>query len=262
MKDSRDARLWRCAMCGRRNKPDYPLQSLRRNRLARAALLLLVLLSTAWAGEKPGPPTPPAPASKVRSQDALTTSTESTRSTMSTRPAKWAKPIIHPDLKNGFQVSKNLYRSAQPTSKGFKAWNKMGVKTVINLRAFHSDKDELKGIALKLKEIPMTTWHPENEDVVRFLKIVMEESRGPFLVHCQHGSDRTGLMCAIYRVAVCGWTKDEALKEMTEGGFGFHPVWENLKTYLDKLDVEALKKQAGIVDPPKAANPAKPAGPR
>jgi hypothetical protein len=43
-------------------------------------------------------------------------------------------------------------------------------------------------------------------------------------------------------VALCGWTKDEALKEMTEGGFGFHPVWENLKTYLDKLDVDALKK--------------------
>jgi len=69
-------------------------------------------------------------------------------------------------------------------------------------------------------------------------------------------------MCAIYRVAVCGWTKDEALKEMTEGGFGFHPVWKNLKTYLDKLDVDALKKQAGIMDPPKPANPAKPAGPR
>ena len=202
-----------------------------------------------------------ASALKERSQDAPTSLTAGS-SAAPTRPAKWAKPIVHPDLKNSFQVSKNLYRSAQPTSKGFKAWKKIGVKTVINLRAFHSDMDELKGIALKLTEIPMTTWHPENEDVVRFLKIVSDESRGPFLVHCQHGSDRTGLMCAIYRVAVCGWTKDEALKEMTEGGFGFHPVWENLKTYLDKLDVDALKKQAGIMDPPKPANPAKPAGPR
>jgi len=224
--------------------------------LATLVVVACVLSVGAWAGDTPTTQTRLAESTKGRSSDAPTTST---------RPAKWAKQIVHPDLKNSFQVSKNLYRSAQPTSKGFKAWNKMGVKTVINLRAFHSDKNELKGIDLKLEEIPMTTWHPEEKDAVRFLRIVTDESCGPFLVHCQHGSDRTGLMCAIYRVALCGWTKDEALKEMTEGGFGFHPVWENLKTYLDKLDVDALKKQAGIVDPPRPANPAnpaKPAGPR
>jgi len=43
---------------------------------------------------------------------------------------------------------------------------------------------------------------------------------------------------------VQGWTKDEAIAEMTQGGFGFHEVWQNLVEYLRDLDVEKLKRQA------------------
>jgi hypothetical protein len=52
------------------------------------------------------------------------------------------------------------------------------------------------------------------------------------------------LMIAIYRVAVDGWTKDEAIEEMTKGDFGFHPMWKNLIAYLEKLDIAALKRRA------------------
>ena len=52
------------------------------------------------------------------------------------------------------------------------------------------------------------------------------------------------MMCAIYRIVIQGWTKDEAIAEMTQGGFGFHSVWENLVDYLQQLDVEKLKRQA------------------
>jgi len=51
-------------------------------------------------------------------------------------------------------------------------------------------------------------------------------------------------MIAAYRVIVEGWSKDEALREMTEGGFGFHPVWQNLIRYIRKLDVNAIKAEA------------------
>ncbi len=33
---------------------------------------------------------------------------------------------------------------------------------------------------------------------------------------------------------------------MTDGGFGYHVVWKNLIKYLNKLDIEALKKKAGL----------------
>ena len=53
-------------------------------------------------------------------------------------------------------------------------------------------------------------------------------------------------MCAIYRIAVQGWSKGEALREMQEGGFGFHGVWQNLIEYLNGLDIERIKHKAGI----------------
>ena len=122
----------------------------------------------------------------------------------------------------------------------------VGIETVINLRSFHSDRDKIGNIALACESISMKAWHAEEEDAVKFLKIVTNPKRGPFLVHCQHGADRTGTMCVLYRVAVQGWSKEEALKEMVEGGFGFHGIWKNLIQWIDGLDVERIKRRAGI----------------
>ena len=167
-------------------------------------------------------------------------------STNTTPHRPWAVKLEQPGLKNFHQVTTNLYRCAQPGDAGMRQLEKLGVKTVINLRGLHSDTDELKGTALRNERIYFNTWHPEDEDVVRFLKIITATNGAPFVVHCQHGSDRTGTMIAIYRIAVEGWTKDEAIEEMTKGGFGFHPLWENLIRYLRALDVDALKKRAGM----------------
>jgi protein tyrosine phosphatase (PTP) superfamily phosphohydrolase (DUF442 family) len=158
----------------------------------------------------------------------------------------WAAEINLPGVPNLHKVSVDLYRGAQPSKEGFKELEKLGIKTVINLRAFHSDRDKIKGTKLNYEHINMTAWHPENEDVMRFLRIVTDANLTPIFVHCQHGADRTGTMCAIYRVAMQGWSKDEAIEEMTKGGFGFHSVFKNLPDYINRLDIDKIKQQAGI----------------
>jgi protein tyrosine/serine phosphatase len=65
-------------------------------------------------------------------------------------------------------------------------------------------------------------------------------------VHCRYGSDRTGTMIAIYRIAVQNWDREEAIREMVEGGYGFYPMWENLKIYLRRLDIDAIRRDAGL----------------
>lgn len=40
----------------------------------------------------------------------------------------------------------------------------------------------------------------------------------PILIHCLDGKNRTGVACAAYRMAVDGWTLDEALEEMAAYG--------------------------------------------
>ncbi|MBU1171068.1 MAG: dual specificity protein phosphatase family protein [Proteobacteria bacterium] len=165
----------------------------------------------------------------------------------SIRPMTWAQPISLEGVLNLHKVSDDLYRSAQPTEQGMENLKTIGIKTVLNLRSFHSDKDEIGKKGLVNEHIDMKAWHPEREDAVRFLKIVTNPDRTPVLVHCWHGADRTGTMCALYRVAIQGWTKEEALREMTQGGFNFHSVFENLPEWFQALDIKSLKKDSGIV---------------
>ena len=154
---------------------------------------------------------------------------------------KWAERIELPGLPNFHKVSDDLYRGAQPTAEGMKQLKKLGIKTVVNLRSLHSDRDEIKGTALSYEHINMTTWNTEDKDVVRFLQIVTDSNCTPVFVHCQHGADRTGTMCAIYRIIIQGWSKNEAVDEMTKGGFGYHSIWQNLPDNIRKLDVEEIK---------------------
>jgi protein tyrosine/serine phosphatase len=162
------------------------------------------------------------------------------------RPANWAVPIEKLGLPNLHRVSDQLYRGAQPTAEGFRELKKMGIKTVVSLRSLHSDRELLGDTGLAYEQITMTAWHAETEDVVRFLKIVADKEKTPVFVHCQQGADRTGTLCAVYRVVVCGWSKEEAIREMKEGGFGHHSIFKNLPRFIEELDVEAIKKEAGL----------------
>jgi len=123
---------------------------------------------------------------------------------------------------------------------------KMGVKTIVNLRNYHRDDARIAGTGLQQSRLNMEPWHATDEESVRFLRVVTDTNNLPVFVHCERGADRTGTLCAIYRVAVCGWSKEKAIQEMTEGGFGFNPAWQNLVNYVRKVDVEKLKRQAGL----------------
>jgi protein tyrosine phosphatase (PTP) superfamily phosphohydrolase (DUF442 family) len=163
-----------------------------------------------------------------------------------TRPANWAVKLDRPGLPNLHKLNDGLYRGAQPTPEGVRELEKLGVKTIICLRANHSDKDMLAKSKIAYEHIPVQTWDPEEKDVVRFLQIVTDKNRQPVYVHCEHGSDRTGTMCAIYRVAVDGWSKQQAIDEMTKGDFGFHAVWINLPKFIKKLAIQKIKAKAGL----------------
>jgi protein tyrosine phosphatase (PTP) superfamily phosphohydrolase (DUF442 family) len=158
----------------------------------------------------------------------------------------WAKAVKKPGLPNLHKVNDQLYRGAQPEKEGYEELSKMGVKTIICLRETEPDLEIIKQAKLECIHIPMKTWNPTDEETVKFLKTVADKSKQPIYVHCKHGSDRTGTMCAIYRIAIDGWSKEDAIQEMTKGDFGFHPLWTNLIRFIKKLDIEAVKKKAEL----------------
>ena len=166
------------------------------------------------------------------------------------RPQNWAQPIAVPGLPNLHRVTDNLYRSAQPTAEGMRNAEALGIKTVLSLRAYHGDSRIVRETDLAYRRIAINTWSVAEDEIMEALaSIVVNAKDGPFLVHCQHGADRTGLLIAAYRIVIQGWSKDTALDELRNGGYGYHAIWKNIPAFVEKMDVEAWQEKLRDVLP-------------
>ena len=145
-------------------------------------------------------------------------------------------------------VSEELSRGAQPTREGFKRLREMGIKTVVNLRSAHSDRDEIRGLDFYYASIPCRAWDIEEADLLKFLRIVREPKYQPVFVHCQYGSDRTGTMVAAYRVVVQRWNADNALAELPK--YGFHEIWWELRHFVRGLDSKTVRAKLDAMAAP------------
>lgn len=210
---------------------------------AIAALLWLhVRPELWWAGQQwmaQNPPAASGPASMPQVADGAGVAPVA-------RPAQWAKPLARPGLPNLHQVSATLYRGAQPTAEGFASLQAMGVRTVVNLRAFHTNRKLMAGTSLEYRHIYFQSWHACTKEVAEFLRLAGDSAAGPIFVHCKHGADRTGMMVAMYRIVIQGWSKQEAIAELAHGGFGHHPELSFIIGYIQEADIDDLRQRAGI----------------
>jgi tyrosine-protein phosphatase SIW14 len=162
------------------------------------------------------------------------------------RPIEWAQPIIGSSLDNFYKVSEGVYRSQQPESKDFDNIVSVGIGEVLSLREYHSDNDEAEKHKMTLHRIKVDTGKMNEEQLKEALKIIIDR-KSPILVHCWHGSDRTGAVIASYRVVVEGWTKEQAIDELQNGNFGYHAtIYPNIVKLIKSLDVEQMRKSLGL----------------
>ena len=159
------------------------------------------------------------------------------------RPATWATPVSQTSLANAYRVSDQLYRCAQPDARDFGNLEALGIRSVLNLRAHHTDAPDFAQNGLILLAEPMNA----GDVTVAQLAAALRKFRAapkPVLVHCWQGSDRTGVFVAAYRLVFQGWTREAALDEFRHGGLDFHAFWyHNLIRLLETLDVEALRRE-------------------
>jgi len=159
------------------------------------------------------------------------------------RPKNWAVPLELEGVPNFYRVTDQLYRSAQPTEEGMENLKKYGFETIISLRSLHSDREIIGTTGLGYERITMQAWNLEEKDIFRFLQLVTNPKRHPVLVHCQHGADRTGTVVAVYRIVVQDWEPQEAVREMKEGGYGYHSIWNAfVDRFFGKLEISKLKE--------------------
>lgn len=153
-------------------------------------------------------------------------------------PRRAAKIISNPGLPNAYQVSPWLYRGGQPTRQGYEELVKMGVKTVINLRVTPQDKKLIAGLPLTVYQVPINPVMLNTDGVDEVLKLLSDPANYPIYIHCRYGSDRTGTMVALYRMAVEDWPREHAIQEMTAPHFGFHKIFTNLLRYVQQVKLK------------------------
>lgn len=161
---------------------------------------------------------------------------------LSVRPTEWAEKVELKGFDNLYKVDQDLYRSEQPGHGEMKLLDSIGIRTVVNLRQFKNDRDEAAGTSLGLKHIKMNASAISYEEIVSGMNALLKSEK-PVLVHCLHGSDRTGCLVAVYRMVKCGWTREEAIREFLEGGFGYHQGWfPGILRLLKTIDIKSLEK--------------------
>ncbi|WP_434779350.1 phosphatase domain-containing putative toxin [Neisseria sp. Ec49-e6-T10] len=157
------------------------------------------------------------------------------------RPTNWATPMTH-KIGNLHQITPNLYRSEQPLAEDLNILKELNIKTIVNLRSRNKDKRELSQTDLNLVHIPIRTWAIKEQQIADALWAIEQgQKQGSVLLHCYHGSDRTGLVSAMYRIIYQDWSIEQAKQEMKQGGYGFHSIWINIEDFFTPEHVNNIK---------------------
>jgi uncharacterized protein (TIGR01244 family) len=148
------------------------------------------------------------------------------------------------------QVDEHLYRGAQPNKLGLTRLQGLGVRTVINIRdegdaAVEDERRIAEALGMHFVHIPIKDGNVFNwsrripaETVTRFFE-VLGSVPGPVFIHCKRGTDRTGALVAIYRIARNGWDTARALKEANERGM--RPWYRGLRKQIQTFDSSMIQ---------------------
>ena len=159
------------------------------------------------------------------------------------RPTHWAKELNRAE--NFYQISADVFRSEQPDVNLVPQLKQNRIDVVINLRSRDLDSTQLKDQNLKLIHIPINTWSINREDLLQVMFEIQQAKafEQKILIHCYHGSDRTGASIAMYRIIFEDWSTQNALDEMKYGGYGFHPIWINIEKIFTPENIKWIREQ-------------------
>jgi len=122
---------------------------------------------------------------------------------------------------NAHELPGRMIRANQPWPFQLKAWQRRGVKTVVNLRGGFSasfyafEKDACARLGLTLRDFTVASRDVPTADQVRGAKALFEAIEYPALMHCKSGADRAGLMAVLYMHFHQGLPIGEALRQLS-----------------------------------------------
>lgn len=119
----------------------------------------------------------------------------------------------------GVVLPGSLYRSSYPTNEDYGYLDTLGLKTILSLVkkdpfpdhfASFMQRNDIRHCVIDMQgtkkvKIPEAIMHS-------IMKVVLDDSNYPLLIHCNHGKHRTGCAIAVLR-HVTGWNLESALEE-------------------------------------------------
>lgn len=120
-------------------------------------------------------------------------------------------------------IAGEVYRSSQPSASTIAELQKQyGIKTIINLRGnntghawYDSEVAQAKELNIDHIDFRMSSAHELTQAQAAQLVEIMRDAPKPLLIHCQAGSDRTGLASALYLAAIAKTGEATAESQMS-----------------------------------------------
>lgn len=145
-------------------------------------------------------------------------------------------PLNIPGIANGYAVDAGvLWRGAQPLDCAWPLLAAAGCKSVIDLsNAGDAAVQQAKFVTASGMFYLSRPWSgilpPSQESIAEVLASMdslLHTEGAPIFVHCLHGSDRTGTLCACWRMHRDGMDFEEAMKEafLDLGTQGMREFW-------------------------------------
>ena len=136
-----------------------------------------------------------------------------------------ATTITIQGVPNAGSVTSTLFRGAQPNNLAFTSLQKLGMNILVDFRGeggeVSAEKKSVEALGMKFVSLP---WNggaiPSRDELLTFFTLLRDNPDQKVFIHCQYGADRTGVMIALYRIAVDHWTPEQAISEMKE--FHYH----------------------------------------
>ncbi len=124
-------------------------------------------------------------------------------------------------LPNRHKVSDKLWRSSQVHPLQIGALARRGIRTIINLRgsrdcaSYYLERDACKKHGITLVDFPVNSRQPPTREILAKLEQLFQTVEYPALMHCKAGSDRVGIMSALYLLIAEKKPVEEAMEQLS-----------------------------------------------
>lgn len=152
----------------------------------------------------------------------------------------WAKKVDYTGLENLYKLNDSIFRSEQPDSIEFANLKRIGIKSILNIRTQQKDKAISGNQDFNYYFVRMRAERIRDVEIEKTLKIIKDAPK-PILIHCKHGSDRTGIVIAMYRIVFENRTKEEALNELQNGGYSYNKIFINIPRYIKEVNILKIR---------------------